>query len=86
MDWVDIVGLVASLFVLASFLMKDILVVRLINIAGAIIFVVYGIIINAIASWFVNVVLIVVHLVYIVKEFRDKKKLKWVKIIQVKNQ
>ena len=73
MNWIEIIGLVASLIVLGSFLMKDILIIRLVNITGAIVFVVYGILIDAFATWFVNAALILVHVFYIIKEFRTKK-------------
>lgn len=43
---VEIVGYVASLFVLVSFLMKDIKKLRLINSVGCMLFVVYGILLN----------------------------------------
>lgn len=73
MNWIEVIGVVASLMVLASFLMKDILVVRLVNIVGAIIFIVYGILIGAFATWFVNAALIVVHVIYIIKDLKEKK-------------
>ena len=73
MNWIEVIGVVASLMVLASFLMKDILVVRLVNIVGAIVFIVYGILIGAFATWFVNAALIVVHVIYIIKDLKEKK-------------
>ena len=73
MDWIEIVGIVASLIVLASFLMKDILVIRLVNIVGAVVFIVYGILIGAFATWFVNAALMIVHIIYIIKELKEKK-------------
>ena len=73
MDWIEIVGIVASLIVLASFLMKDILVIRLVNIVGVVVFIVYGILIGAFATWFVNAALMIVHIIYIIKELKEKK-------------
>lgn len=43
MDWVSIVGYVASVFVVLSFVMKDVQKIRLVNFLGCICFVVYGI-------------------------------------------
>ncbi len=73
MDWVELIGIVGSVLVLISFLMKDILVIRIINIIGSIVFVVYGIIIGAVATWFVNAALIVVHTIYIIKGYCEKR-------------
>ena len=73
MNWIEVIGVVASLMVLASFLMKDILVIRLVNIVGAIVFIVYGVLIGAFATWFVNAALIVVHVIYIIKDLKEKK-------------
>lgn len=73
MDWIELIGILGSVFVLISFLMKDILVIRIINIVGSVIFIVYGIIIGAMATWFVNAALIVVHIVYIIRELKNKK-------------
>lgn len=74
MDWIEIIGIVASVLVLVSFLMKDILIIRLINITGSIVFIVYGVLIHAFATWFVNAALMVVHIFYIIKELREKRK------------
>ena len=73
MDWIELIGILGSVFVLISFLMKEILVIRIINIVGSVIFIVYGIIIGAMATWFVNAALIVVHIIYIIRELKNKK-------------
>ena len=73
MDWIELIGILGSVFVLISFLMKDILVIRIVNIVGSVIFIVYGIIIGAMATWFVNAALIVVHIIYIIRELKNKK-------------
>ena len=63
----EAIGITATLFVLASFLMNDIRLVRLINIAGAAFFVAYGLLIDAFSTWFLNAVLIVIHCCYLAK-------------------
>lgn len=63
----EAIGIVATLFVLASFLANDIKLVRLINIAGAAFFVAYGLLIDAFSTWFLNAVLIVIHGYYLAK-------------------
>jgi hypothetical protein len=68
MNWFEIIGISGTLFVLLSFLMKDLVKVRIINIIGAILFVVYGLLINALSTWLLNGVLIVIHIVYLLRE------------------
>lgn len=58
----EILGTIASIIVLISFLMKSEKKIRLVNIIGAIIFVIYGIGINAFSVWFLNGGLCLVHL------------------------
>lgn len=70
MNWFEIIGITGTLFVLLSFLMKDLTKVRIINIMGAILFVVYGILINALSTWLLNAILVIIHIIYLVKEKR----------------
>lgn len=64
----EAIGIVATLFVLASFLVNEIRLVRLINIAGASFFVAYGLLIGAFSTWVLNAVLIVIHCCYLVRD------------------
>ena len=68
------VGILASAFVLISFLFSNERKTRIINIVGAAIFVVYGIILHAYATSVMNGALIVVHIVKLTKEHMAKKK------------
>lgn len=70
----EIIGLTATLFVLLSFLMKRIELVRIINIIGAVLFVIYGLCINALSTWLLNGILIVIHIVYLTIYLIKKKK------------
>ena len=63
----ELVGITATLFVLLSFLMKDICTVRIVNIIGAWLFVVYGILIGSISTWLLNGALILIHIYYLRK-------------------
>lgn len=63
----EIIGLSATLFVLLSFLMKKIELVRIINIIGATLFVIYGLLIHSLSTWLLNGVLIIVHIIYLIK-------------------
>lgn len=58
----EIIGTIASVMVLISFLMNSEIKIRIVNIIGALIFVIYGILINAFSVWFLNGALCIVHL------------------------
>ena len=59
---VALIGTLASIIVLISFIVKGEKNIRLINIIGAFMFVVYGLLINAFSIWFLNGMLILIHL------------------------
>ena len=58
----ELIGTTASVLVLISFLMKGEKRIRIINIIGALIFVIYGILIGSFSVSFLNGVLILIHL------------------------
>ena len=60
----EIIGISASLLVLISFLFKNERSIRLVNIFGAVMFVIYGLMINALSIWLLNGILIFIHLYY----------------------
>jgi len=64
----EILGTIASVIVLISFLMKGEKKIRIINIVGAIMFVVYGLSINAFSVWFLNGMLFIIHIIKLLKE------------------
>jgi len=67
----EALGIVATLFVLVSFLFTSETRIRQINIVGAALFVVYGIIIGALSVYILNGALIIIH---IVKLYKQRKK------------
>ena len=58
----EIIGVLASVMVLISFVMNGEKKIRIVNIAGALLFVVYGLLINAFSVWFLNGALLFVHI------------------------
>ena len=58
----ELIGTLASVIVLISFIAKGENKIRIINIIGALMFVVYGLLINAFSIWFLNGMLILIHL------------------------
>lgn len=67
----EILGTIASIFVLISFLMKGERKIRLINILGAIMFVIYGLFINAFSIWFLNGTLCIIHIIILIKSKKE---------------
>ena len=68
---VELIGIVATLFVLISFTMTDVKKIRIVNIVGAFIFVIYGILISSISTWLLNGALILIHLLKLFKVFKE---------------
>lgn len=64
---IEVLGTIASILVLISFLMKGENQIRIVNILGAIIFVIYGVIINAFSVWLLNGILCFVHVYKLIK-------------------
>ncbi|MCL2629763.1 MAG: hypothetical protein FWD33_03720 [Alphaproteobacteria bacterium] len=73
MDKMEIVGIIASAFILASFVFNTKLKIRAVNSVGAAIFVAYGLILNLPSIWLMNAALIMVNGFYIVKEIKKRK-------------
>ena len=71
----EVISYLGSTFVLISFLLKDVKKIRLINIVGAVFFVIYGIYFKAWAIAILNCILIVVHIYYLVKMQKDSVKI-----------
>ena len=76
MEWIsiiniiEIIGIFAAAFILLSFLCNGERQIRIVNTIGAVLFVIYGILINALSVYLMNGILIIVH---IRKLFKLKK-------------
>lgn len=57
----EILGIIASLFVLISFLIKGEAKIRLVNAIGCIIFVIYGLCIDALSIWLLNGITLIIN-------------------------
>jgi len=69
----EIIGIIATLFVLLSFLFTAEKRIRQVNIIGAAIFIVYGILITAHSVYILNAALIIIHL-YKLYKGRERRK------------
>lgn len=64
---VEVIGLIATLFVLISFSLNSEKKIRIVNIIGAILFVIYGVLLGAWSVWILNGVLLLVHIKKLIK-------------------
>lgn len=64
---IEAIGLSASVFVLISFLFSKQKQIRIVNIIGAALFVIYGLLIGALSVWLLNGALIAIHIYYLLK-------------------
>lgn len=63
----EIIGTIGSIVILISFFMNKENQIRLINMIGCIIFITYGLLINAFSVWFLNGTLLIVHIYKLIK-------------------
>ena len=66
-------GTLASILVLMSFLFTGEKKIRIVNIFGAALFVIYGFLIEAFSVWFLNGALLLVHSIKLIKERRSNE-------------
>lgn len=64
---VEIIGTMASIIVLISFLMKGEGKIRAVNIVGALMLVLYGYLIHSFSTCFLNAMLVIIHTVKLLK-------------------
>lgn len=70
-DWIEIVGIIAMLFVLLSFMMRAKRHIRFVNTIGAVFWVVYGFLRPSFTTFAMNLLLIVINIVMLVSEQRE---------------
>ncbi|MFW6019372.1 MAG: GNAT family N-acetyltransferase [Bacteroidales bacterium] len=67
MNWMEWIGYAASAFILLSMLMTSIVKLRFINLIGSLLFVVYGLLIEAYPVAFMNFFIALVNIYYIIR-------------------
>lgn len=67
MNSIEILGYVAMVLVAGSFLLKDVIKLRLVNALGAICFVIYGVLIDSFPVTGLNIFVVCVNGYYILK-------------------
>ena len=76
---IEVIGIIASIFIVVSMCFKTTtfkgtIVMRIINGLGSIIFVIYGILLPAIATLITNACALVINLFYLIKEIKDHRR------------
>ena len=64
---VEVLGVVATLFILLSFFFSSEATIRKVNLVGAVLFVVYGVLISAFSVYLLNGALIITHVYKLIK-------------------
>ncbi len=67
MNGIEILGYVAMVLVAGSFLLKDVIKLRLVNALGAVCFVIYGVLIDSFPVTGLNIFVVCVNGYYILK-------------------
>ena len=65
---VEALGIVATIFVLLSFLFRAEKKIRIVNIIGAALCVAYGILMGALSVWLLNALLIIIHIYFLFRK------------------
>lgn len=72
--FIEWIGYLASILIVISMFMKDIFKLRFINLVGCILFVIYGLIIEAYPVALANGIIVFVNLYYLYKLFKETDK------------
>lgn len=64
---IELLGIIASLFIISAFLFKDVKTIRILDSIGAFLYVIYGVLIHSYANILLNVVLIIIQIIRIIQ-------------------
>ena len=67
MWWKELIGIIASVFIIIGFMFKGEKLIRIINCIGAFIFVIYGVLIHSLSVSLLNSVSIIVNIIQLKK-------------------
>lgn len=70
-DWAkEAIGILGTLIILFSFTQSKLIRVRIINIVGSVLFVVYGVLIGAYSTWILNAAMVALNVTMIIRSKR----------------
>jgi len=73
-NYVDFIGYAASAFVLLSFVMKKMILLRIINVIGCSLFVIYGVLLWSFPIILTNVAIVLVNTYFVARILAKQKK------------
>ena len=73
---IELIGYLGMILVIASFLFKNIKLIRIVNITGAILSSIYGFITKTYPTAFLNLTLIIINITMLIIYFKKEKKQK----------
>ena len=65
---VEILGIIATLFIVVAFAMNSKKSIRIFDTIGAILFIIYGILIGSLSVWLLNGILVIINIHKLIKE------------------
>ncbi len=71
--WIELLGIIAGIIVLGSFISKEQKRIRIVNAIGSVVFIVYGVLMTSYATIFLNGVMVLVQIVYLLRMKGDKE-------------
>jgi hypothetical protein len=80
-SWFEVVGYAASVLIVAGLLMTSVLRLRLLGLAGAILFSTYAVLIDAIPVLVTNATIVVVHLYHLRRILRDRAREEYFEVV-----
>ena len=69
----EILGIGATTFIVLGFCFKKVNTIRILNMVGSIMFIIYGLMIGATYTWIANGILLCINATYITKSYLSKK-------------
>ena len=65
---VEVLGIIATLFIVIAFAMNSKKLIRIFDTIGAILFIIYGILIGSLSVWLLNGILVIINIHKLIKE------------------
>ena len=65
---VEVSGIIATLFIVVAFAMNSKKLIRIFDTIGAVLFIIYGILINSLSVWLLNGILVIINIHKLIKE------------------
>lgn len=71
---IEVIGYIATFFVLISFLSKELKNLRILNSVGGTLFVIYGVLFNSWPVIITNALIVLINIYHLINEYRKSKK------------